>query len=118
MENTEAYKKIIELVATKNYDAEKIAISLAQEFPSIFLQLHTDITKWDVSEHDINIIIDHRRYSRAIEAIKLIRTIGGFGLKEAKDIYDNIEYPNGTDLSNEQSLAVCTLRTAYLNKYH
>jgi hypothetical protein len=84
-----AYKEVIDiLMSPGEFDYKRIAINLAKEHPEIFLQMvqrsAPPVPGWHQE------IISLLKTERKVDAIKLLRVETGFGLKEAKDVCDNL----------------------------
>lgn len=104
------YAEAIELVATKSYDADKVVLELAKLHPSIFVALaranpapvrpaptaaFCAVADRDPAEHSemFNSAIEvynHIKSGNKVAAIKEIRMHTELGLKEAKDIADQL----------------------------
>jgi ribosomal protein L7/L12 len=78
------FQRVID-ITSKPFDAQKVAVALAKEHPEIFLKL-VEATTVVVDWHRDVVTLAYQ--SAAVSAIKLIRERTGFGLKEAKDVYD------------------------------
>lgn len=88
------YAQAIQIIADNQFDARQVAIELAKINPELFIQLTNKETR-EVPVEDNNSII-YRNVKQFIHdnmkvsAIQQLRTISGFGLKEAKDVVDYI----------------------------
>lgn len=85
-----AYAKAIDLLVDGGVDYKSIAVNLAKLNPELFVQLAQGkgiIESWCSKVIDF---IKEAKYvdAKYVDAIKLIRTETGFGLKEAKDVAD------------------------------
>ena len=83
-----AYKEVIDiLMSPANFDYKRIAINLAKEHPEIFLQMvQRSVPTAGWHQKIISLLKDDLK----VDAIKLLRVETGFGLKEAKDVCDNL----------------------------
>lgn len=82
----ESYKQVIDLLAQGDVDYRAIAIELAREYPDLFVKLAKvrQVTAWERE------VIDFVRQEKYVESIRTLRTHTRYGLKEAKDIVDNL----------------------------
>lgn len=89
--NSQYYKKAINILMDGDVDFKKLGVTLAQMNPKLFVQLVDNpnvfrpIEQW---HRDVKHLMCD---SKKIEAIKLMREKTGFGLKEAKDISDHLQ---------------------------
>ena len=85
------YKKAIDiLTGPETIDYRKVCVELAKTDPAAFVRLVRGNTKAIVEWH--NTLLRHIKENRPIDAIKLVREKTGFGLKESKDIVDNLTH--------------------------
>jgi ribosomal protein L7/L12 len=97
------FQRAIEIMSV-SFDAKKIAIALAKEHPEIFVKLYeatTIVLGWHRE------VITAIYQNNFVQAIKTIRENTGVGLKEAKDIADNLRVymsNNGYMLSAHSSI--------------
>lgn len=80
-----AYAKAIDLLVDGGVDYKSIAVNLAKLNPELFVQLAEGkgiIESW------CSKVVSYIKEAKYVDAIKLIRTETGFGLKEAKDVAD------------------------------
>lgn len=122
-EKPAAYIRAIEIAASP-FDAKKIAIALAKHDPELFVKLYDSTTSVETWQRDA-ITMLYR--GEMVSAIKLLRTVTGMGLKEAKDIADAVRWhmsQNGymisasepqIKLSAEQEVWLQKLATAAYN---
>lgn len=87
----QAYAKAIDLLTADNVDYKAVAIALAKQNPELFCSLAAGAgacafpaTGWHRE------VVEHIRSNHKVSAIKLCREKTGFGLKEAKDIIDDV----------------------------
>ncbi len=83
---TDAYKLAIEITASA-FDARKIVIALAKEHPELLVRLYRATTVTETWQRDIVTAVYQ---GNPVHAIKLTRENTGLGLKEAKDVVDNL----------------------------
>lgn len=87
--NSDSYKQAIDILMAGDFNARNIAVELAKNYPTIFVKLANGVTskveQWMIDAHEF------MARGAKVEAIKLIRTHTGLGLKEAKDISDNVQ---------------------------
>jgi ribosomal protein L7/L12 len=81
-----ALRRVIE-ITTSAFDAQKIAVALAKEYPEIFVKLHEATTSIQNWHRDVVTAVYQ---GNPVAAIKLTREKTGLGLKEAKDVIDNL----------------------------
>lgn len=84
--HAEYLRRVVEIMAT-SYDAKKIAVALAKDHPEIFVKMHNQTTAVENWHREVITAIYQ---TNPIAAIKLTRERTGLGLKEAKDIVDNL----------------------------
>lgn len=100
-----AYKAAIELLLNGNVDYRDIVIKLAKQQPSLFIALAAPpeapksepyewiagkaILKSELTSRHSD-IINLLRGNQKVSAIKALRELYGVGLKEAKDVIDNL----------------------------
>lgn len=89
--NEEAYKKAIELIMNRSYNADAIVIKLAQENPALFVEYATGRKDWMLSaQESFAKLIFESNGRDVIQTIKAVRIEFNLSLKEAKDIVDSI----------------------------
>jgi hypothetical protein len=81
-----ALRRVIE-ITTSGFDAQKIAVALAKEYPEIFVKLFDATTRAKDWHREV---ITAAYQGNPVSAIKLTREFTGLGLKEAKDVVDNL----------------------------
>jgi hypothetical protein len=84
----EAYKKAIEIIYRKDYNAEAVCLKLAQERPDVFCLCIQETLKTTTYKEEIIAIIKAGR--GLIPAIKFYREKTQTGLKEAKDYCEKV----------------------------
>jgi hypothetical protein len=88
MEAIEYYQRAISIIANDEFDSRQLAIRLAQRDPAMFCELvglnPKGRDEW-ISEY-LSLV----KTSQYVPAIKQLRSVHGYGLKEAKDITDNV----------------------------
>lgn len=89
--NTAAYSRAIDLLLSDQVDYKQVVVELAKKHPTIFVRLvdgSSPVTRprW---HRRVNSLIQS---VRKIDAIRLIREETGLGLREAKDIADNVQH--------------------------
>lgn len=89
--NTLHFQKAIAVLMNENIDYKKVCIALAQSNPKLFVKLVDDPNVFKPVEDWHREVKRNMIGERKIEAIKLIRNMTGFGLKEAKDISDHLQ---------------------------
>lgn len=83
------YGRAIDLLMSGNVDYKAVAIALAKADPGKFIQLATTMpSPRDVKAVDI---IRHIMSRDKVKGIKALRDVYMLGLKEAKDICDNLQ---------------------------
>lgn len=87
--NNASYKQAIDILMADKTDYKALAINLAKSYPSIFVRMAESQTEPVETWHGV--VNDRIRGGQKVEAIKEIRTNTGLGLKEAKDIADNVQ---------------------------
>lgn len=99
MTEAEAYGKAIDLLMAGKIDYKSVAINLAKRAPKVFVALsgHAAEAQPEVTWHDV-LVEAYNRIVTAIEpqlisgnivgAIKALRELTGWGLKESKDFVD------------------------------
>lgn len=100
--STDVYKQAIEIAASP-FDARKIVIALAKAHPELFVQLHRQTTTVDPWQREVVTAVYQ---TNMVGAIKLTREKTGLGLKEAKDVIDNLRVymsQNGYMMSSTSS---------------
>jgi ribosomal protein L7/L12 len=80
------FRRAIE-IACSAFDAKKIATALAKDYPEIFVKLYEATTSVQDWHRDV---ITFAYQGNPVGAIKLVREHTGLGLKEAKDVVDNL----------------------------
>jgi ribosomal protein L7/L12 len=91
----ETLNSLIDILANKKYNAEQMVIDLAKQDPYLFVQLATS-TKSIETNDNVTVSAGALRILQLIvardhiNAIKSVRTHYDLGLKEAKDIADNL----------------------------
>ena len=70
----------------------KLAGQLAREFPNTFIRRATFENRFFEATQFIIFELRHNKSSGKIPAIKKCREMWGFGLKEAKDIIDTVQF--------------------------
>lgn len=80
-------ERILDIVAG-GYDAQKIAHALAKKHPTLFLELYQQVAAPVSTWHKD--VVQHMYGGNVVSAIKLVREKTGLGLKEAKDVCDNL----------------------------
>lgn len=83
------YYDTIEILMNETVDYRKIAVELAKVNPLLFVQLHRSKPEGKV-EPWMNDVLTHIKDNHKVEAIKTLRNATGMGLKEAKDVVDNV----------------------------
>ena len=81
------YARAIEITTSSQFDPRKIAIALAQVDPGLFIKLFETTTVVPSWQREV---VALTYGSQIVSAIKLIRERTGLGLKEAKDVADNL----------------------------
>jgi hypothetical protein len=81
-----AYKRVIDILMNGQVDTHALTIKLAQCYPEIFLELFCGAVTWHQTV--INLI----KTDQFVEAIKTLRKETGYGLKESKDVVDNLRW--------------------------
>lgn len=84
-----AYSRVIDLIVEDAIDYRAIGLALAKTQPAIFLAIHDAVS--GVSDGDAKMNQEMAaliKQDKFVEAIKLCRTVKGWGLKEAKDYHD------------------------------
>jgi ribosomal protein L7/L12 len=88
------YAQAIQIIADNQFDARHVAIELAKINPELFIQLANKETREvPVEDNDSIIYRNVKQFIRddmKVSAIQQLRTISGFGLKEAKDVVDYV----------------------------
>lgn len=111
---SKAYKQAIAaLMGTPEIDFRALAIKLAQQSPTTFNQLLEEVRREDAAARQAHpqpgnsrllfdalpqyekqayrTMVDFLRYhNRKVDAIKELRQLRGFGLKESKDVIDHL----------------------------
>lgn len=82
----EYYKQVIELLANGDLDWREISIQLAKEHPDLFVK-YASIRVVPAWMRDVIAFVREEKY---VDSIKLLRTQTRYGLKEAKDVIDNL----------------------------
>lgn len=82
------YQQAIGIIAA-GYDATKIAVALAQKHPQIFIELFRE-TNTPPPDKWMQDLIGMLYRKEVVTAIKYLRDKTGIGLKEAKDVCDNL----------------------------
>lgn len=85
--NDKAYQQVIDILVADTIDYKNIAIQLAKFNPELFLRFHGKTTVKDWMREVIQYMKDGEKAS----AIKTLRANEGIGLREAKDICDNLQ---------------------------
>ena len=80
-------ERILDIVAS-GYDAQKIAHALAKKHPTLFLELYQQVAAPVLTWHKD--VVQSLYAGNVVSAIKLMREKTGLGLKEAKDVCDNL----------------------------
>lgn len=82
----EFYKKVIMLLTDGEVDYRTIALELAKEHPDLFVKYASarEVLEW---EREVIALVRQEKY---VESIRTLRNNAGYGLKEAKDIVDNL----------------------------
>lgn len=81
------HERIIDVFAA-GYDAQKICLMLAKRHPDIFLSMHRETAAPVEAWH--REVIQQNYAGNKVHAIKVLRERTGLGLKEAKDVVDNL----------------------------
>ena len=79
----QAYKQVIAILASGNFNANEIAIRLAQENPSLFLKFTQPKIK--VENNATRILNSLRSNTTLVPAVKLYRDLTNCGLAEGLD---------------------------------
>lgn len=82
-----AYKQAIDLLVNGQFDSKALAVSLAKEYPEIFVALANSIQVPIQWHREVAQMLTGKNPNR-VNAIKHIREHTGFFLKDAKDIAD------------------------------
>lgn len=89
-----SYAQAIQIIADNQFDARHVAIELAKINPELFIQLANKETREVPVEDCTNLAYCNIRHficdDKKASAIQQLRTISGFGLKEAKDVVDYV----------------------------
>lgn len=83
---TQAYRSAIDILMQGEVDFRQIAIELAKTDPDLFVRL----AEQPRAEPWLKEIIGFVREQKYVESIRTLRTHTRFGLKEAKDVIDNL----------------------------
>jgi len=102
-----AYQKAIQIIADDTYDPQKIAIELAKNYPDIFVGL-VEAKHLAPTWHEI--VRPLIREGLKIPAIKEVRALTGWGLKQSKDAVE--AYMNGDPELMKQYQASYDYKTA------
>ena len=81
-----AYKRVIEMLMNQQVDHYTLMVKLAQNYPEIFLELTCNAVVWHQT------VINLLKTEQNVEAIKIVRKETGYGLKESKDVCDNLRW--------------------------
>lgn len=86
MQAVNSYIEAIELLVNSDVDYKKVCVSLAKQYPDIFVNLAkpAPVMPWAMT------VVEHLENNRYVNAIKQVRESNSLGLKEAKDIVDNL----------------------------
>lgn len=87
MNQVEAYKQAIEVLMNQDINFREMGIALAKNCPELFLEL-VNVPPYLTKYRPVKVNLEKRE---KIQAIKELRTVTGLGLKEAKDIVDNLQ---------------------------
>jgi ribosomal protein L7/L12 len=83
------YQQVIDILAA-GYDASKMATALAKKHPQLFIDLYKETCsppeKWKQD------LIGMLYRGEVVSAIKALREKLGYGLRDAKDIVDNLRH--------------------------
>lgn len=86
------YAQAIQIIADNQFDARHVAIELAKINPELFIQLTNkemrEVPVEDCTDPAYCNIKHFIHDNMKVSAIQQLRTISGFGLKEAKDVVD------------------------------
>ena len=86
--NTKDFSALIDLLMSGTLDYKKIVTDLIKTQPEVFLQLidrRSNVEGWRAE------IIDFMRDGKKVDAIRSLRQLMGYGLKDAKDVIDNLQ---------------------------
>jgi len=79
---------------SESHDWRAICLAIAKEEPEVivkYIQVKSDTTsRIKLDSEDIRAILFDIGQGRKIQAIKTVRKMTGFGLKEAKDVIDHL----------------------------
>lgn len=93
--NAQAYKTAIGIISSGDVDYKNIAIKLAQENPELFCKyIGAGLPESDPYAFAHNTFYDTFNGDKEfyIQTIKAVREKFGLGLKEAKDLVDEVRY--------------------------
>jgi hypothetical protein len=95
----EAYKKALEVIYRKDYNAEAVCLKLAQERPDVFCLCIQETLKTTTYKEEIIAIIKAGR--GLIHAVKFYREKTQAGLKESKEYCEEVLKEAGIDWQAE-----------------
>jgi hypothetical protein len=82
------FNQLIDILAKDVFDARAMCLRLAKEFPEMFVTFATGTIEPENKEYMT--VVKHIVDGAKVSAIKELRALSGTGLKEAKDVVDNI----------------------------
>jgi len=85
-----AHAEAIEILMNGSPNFRDIGIALAKNCPELFVELHSKIQY--VAPAWMTTVINFLKGNNIVSAVKETRNATGFGLKESKDICDNVAY--------------------------
>jgi len=112
-----AYKQVIAILMEGSLNYKDMVVELAKHNPDTFLAIHALVGD-SAMEPWVKDAARQIKGNNKIEAIKIVRTNTGLGLKEAKDVVDvgtgyyDSDVMNTPNLSTDQKRYVTNLRKA------
>lgn len=79
------YRQVIALIMDEKIDYRRVVQRLAQDYPDILLKVMNEKEDWQRE------VVEEVYHRNKISAIKRLREATWLGLKEAKDIVENLE---------------------------
>jgi hypothetical protein len=90
MNKSQAYAAAIDLIVQPNIDFKQIVLHLAKTNPVILMRTIESMNGTFTAEPWMREVLRFLAHENVVGAIKEVRTRTGYGLKEAKDVVDNV----------------------------